>query len=98
MKKKEFLSLHKRLLKTGLTEVGATSGGGLCNVEFRGKKLEENPIFRYFDFDLSSELYYSYWAAETLKTWVKGPDPVRWEYGPIRQNIILLCACLNNEL
>ena len=94
---KTFLELHDALLKKkpvkqvwSPTEDGKRKGlkNGLCYVEFNNKPLIDDETFQLF---LPMAIYSAWWA-----------DEFEGEYGEvyngIRQNIILFCAAINDEL
>jgi hypothetical protein len=95
----KFLKLHKRLLKKGLVDKNSPYGGGLCNVEFNGRKLESHELLYLIKVSWS-ECHATYWGYDGTPEdlGMSGPHPRRYEYTPLRQNIILLLAALNNEL
>lgn len=100
MKNKEtFLQLHHKFIRDGL------DGNGLCVEEFNGYRLDHHVVFKLL---LPSEEDLTEHAAEGKLTGFWGEDRGFWfgkghreigiEYTPLRQNIILLCAAINNEL
>jgi hypothetical protein len=95
--KETYLQLHERLLRTGLCDKNATHGGGLCNVIFRGKPLEDSYCFTNLKPNMGLTAYWGYDGSPEHGV-IGGAHPRRYKYTPLRQNLVLLMAAINDEL
>lgn len=92
-KRETFLQMHDRLLRHGVYYSVSNLWKfqpkflpcGLCVVDFNGRDLLEDATFKYF------------FGRRLGKLSNNGLAP-QGEYSDLRQNIILLCAAINNEL
>jgi len=92
MKKKRYLPLYYKLMKTGLPKSGLcncfdTSGPMCYNGPDGMYDFDNHPLFRLFNYGQQ----HKFWASD-----IDSYD--EYEFGPTRQNIVLLIAAMNGEL
>lgn len=106
---KSFLELHKKLTIEGLK-----NNNGLCSEYFDDTQLKYHPVFKMVrpendekrDHEFVDGYCMTYWGygepnKEDHHNWrvaVRYRNARNKKYSPLRQNLILLCAALNNEL
>lgn len=95
MSKKKHLTLYLKFLKTGELEnhPKARTNGGLCSIGINTKELIE--LFRP---DSYGNCYWAYGEKWTKKDEESRMKVLSHEFTPLRQNILLLMAAMNNEL
>lgn len=94
-----YIDLHHNLLTNGLKN-------GLCNVLFNNHALGSDELFQLMTPEHREQGMCAYWAFndqcqhETSwnSEWEKDQIPFQREYTPLRQNIVLFLAAMNNEL
>lgn len=106
----KYLDLYHKHLKEPLEPEGWRKlglGGGLCNIiprrDFdlfaliKPSTDERRELEGPFD---GGVLGWTYWGAglTNLKWSIENEHRVKYEFTPLRQNLILLMACLNDEL
>lgn len=95
MKKTPWLDLYKKWTRTGKMTPKSNKYyyGGLCSAV--PLKLQKGIIWNLVKAqhgdNLNSASLCGYWASSSCNEEVH-------DFGPLRQTIILLCACLNDEL
>jgi hypothetical protein len=90
--KTKFLAIHKRLLKNGVFSLRGYATG-ICRVNITKnsyRRLECDDVFHLITPTRSTP--HAFWGSGSSTDWKMG------EYTPLRQNLILLCAAMNNEL
>jgi hypothetical protein len=90
-KKTKYLDFYKECMEDGVVP----GCNGLCNSPIGCDPLFSLVSPSYEDIDCDADLEYGYWGYDGSKG---NQDDRDREFSPLRQNIVLLMAALNDEL
>lgn len=98
----KFLELHDYFLKNGVVRQTGLANG-MCCVYFAGSEVEYHPVFKLVsptdeELEVHEKDGFSKGWWGSLKRYDEYERMSDTEYNEFRQNIILLCAAINEEL
>jgi hypothetical protein len=95
---KSFLDIYKKWAKKGkMTEIDGQTVSGLCDL-FDTDKRNYSELFDLMK-PTESDFFQLQLESKNIYCWASDSNEYKWfEFTPLRQNIVLLMAAMNNEL